>query len=160
MNIDQILNLELEKFEKIPKKKTQKKKTIRRVKKKKDAIAEEWKQAVWQYLLDHSTPTAAGYKIYFITKSKSSFLNRVEARKNGTFTRYQAENRRSKLEKEIEKAEVAKKFKRYVDKKNKKNFKRGIAIKNSRNPFDKLLEYFRKKIFKMWKKRADKLLNK
>jgi len=48
----------------------------------------KWKKAVWQYIMDHSTPYKNGYKISFHIKDEEIFWSRVRARQRGYFNRY------------------------------------------------------------------------
>jgi len=48
----------------------------------------KWKQAVWQYIMDHSTPTKDGFKITFFVQNEGKFWSKVRARQRGYFKRY------------------------------------------------------------------------
>ena len=44
----------------------------------------EFKKAVWQYLLEHSSVTPEGYhKVMFISKGKKNFFGKIAGRRKG-----------------------------------------------------------------------------
>ena len=46
-----------------------------------------WRKGVWQFLLDHSTVTVSGYKIFFLCKDPADLWRRVRAREKGMYKR-------------------------------------------------------------------------
>jgi len=49
----------------------------------------ELKQAVWQYLMDHSRPIGNGeHKILFVVTTPEELFRRIKARKDGKYKRY------------------------------------------------------------------------
>lgn len=60
---------------------------------------EDVEKAVWQYMIDHSTPHKLGYAVTFIVFNKDDFFRRVEARRMGTFKRVD----QGKIERKVKK---------------------------------------------------------
>ena len=89
------MNLDLEQLEKLdelPKVEriitlSQKRKVLKKSKAKVNKSVSELEAAVWQYIVDHSTPYKLGYAVSFVAVSKDDLFRRVEARRNGTFKR-------------------------------------------------------------------------
>lgn len=60
-----------------------------------------WKDAVWQYMTDHTTPSRRGFTIRFFVQRQSNFWWRVECRKNGTFSRSDTQRIANQVEQTI-----------------------------------------------------------
>lgn len=66
---------------------------------KKTGLQKSKDEAVYQYLIDHATPTPFGYKVWFIIKNRGDWEGRIKARMNGKYR-----NDERKLEEKAENA--------------------------------------------------------
>jgi hypothetical protein len=103
------------------------------------------RQAIWQYLVDHSStdPNTGYFKIYIACRDEDDFWRRVEYRWTGEYRRYNI------LTKEKNKYKNIRQQLDIYDKTNQKMSLRTQQILDSRNVIDKFLLY----VYRMIKKR-------
>lgn len=92
---------ELPTFEPIKTKAVKRKAIVKEPKKEKRPL-ESIEKAVWQYLLDHSTPTKNGLWVSFAVVNRDDFFRRVEARRLGIFKRVEEQ----KIQQQVIKAQT------------------------------------------------------
>lgn len=111
---------------------------IRKVKKqghsKKELV--RWNNAIWQYLIDHSSITKSGHLyINFYIKDEKEFFKRVKARERGDFKRIELKE----VKKEVEEIKKVEKVENRIRTAIVKRFDEGLAYKESDEPLDKIM---------------------
>lgn len=52
----------------------------------------QWQAGMWQYLMDHSSPTSSGtHSVHIIIRNKENFWGRVQSRTDGDYRKVRAE---------------------------------------------------------------------